>query len=118
MNNVIATIYIQKLTATDKYEYVLMASGVRVLLSPASITILGLYPDLPVGQTFNYSVIKDNSMTLSLAEFTLPPQSKLVITSSEVNSIKANDVFITKEAAQIAEIGGQDVFNGLAVKQP
>lgn len=118
MNNVVATIYIQKLTATNKYEYVLMASNVPIMLVPASITILGLYPDLPVGQTFNYSAIKDNSMTLALSEFTLPPQSKIVISSSEINSIKANDVFITKEAAQTSEVAGQDVFVGLAVKQP
>ena len=116
MENVIATISIQKLTSTNKYEYVTMATGVRLLISPASATILALYPDVPIGQTFNYMVINDNSFALVESEFKIPPQSKITITTSYENSIKASEIYITKETPQRKEVGGQDVFVGVCVK--
>lgn len=116
MENAIATISIQKQTASNKYEFSTMATGVKVLLVPASPTILALYPDLPVGQTYAFMVIKDNSVSLVESEFKITPQSKITITTAYENSIKVNDIFIVKETPQFKEVGGQDVFSGVCVK--
>lgn len=107
--NVLATI--SKITgdATSK-AYSTIATGVRVLITPATMETLAVYPDIPVGQSYNFTIFTNDIATI-------PPESTITVTTSNTGEITVSDQFVTRGNIKKQKLLEQIVLSGVCVKQ-
>ena len=85
-------------------------SSVRALILPAGTDVVALYPDLPIGQSFTFTIVGDSFTNLT-------PESELTVTDGMGSELAANDVFIVQGVTRKNKIGGQMWHTGVCVRK-
>lgn len=85
-------------------------SGIRALLVPTSTEVMAMYPDLPVGQSFSYTIISD-------AFTNLTPESEIKVTDAMGSELAVNDTFIVQGDNRKNKIAGQIWHSGVCVRK-
>lgn len=111
INNCIVTIRSFSGTKDNKALSALAnGSGVRALIVPAGTEVVALYPDLPIGQSFSYTIISD-------AFTNLTPESEIKVTDAMGSELAVNDTFIVQGANRKNKIAGQVWHSGVCVRK-
>lgn len=103
-------INIKSFTGTTQKALTTLASGVLALITPTSNSILTLYPDLPVGQSFSFCFISDTITKLT-------PESEITIAESFNGEVTAAEVFICVGDTRRNKVGGQYFITGNCVRK-
>lgn len=85
-------------------------SSIRALIVPASTEVVAMYPDLPIGQSFAYTIISD-------AFTNLTPESEIKVTDAMGSELTVNDIFIVQGDNRKNKIAGQVWHTGVCVRK-
>lgn len=87
-----------------------LGTGIRALILPASNEILALYPDLPIGQTFSYTIISDSIGTIL-------PEAEITVTDAMIGELAVNDTYIVRGDNRKNKVAGQTYHTGVCVRK-
>lgn len=88
----------------------ILANDIKALLLPAGEAILALYPDLPVGQGYQYMIVTDELASI-------PSESQIVVTDSMYSELEEEMTFIVQGDNRRNKIGGQIYNVGTCIRK-